>query len=89
MDATRSDKDYLVAMVSAVIDAGASTVNIPDTVGYAIPEELGNLIAYLFAHVKNMGDTVIAVHCHDDLGSGRGQFSGGHPQWGQAGGMHD
>jgi 2-isopropylmalate synthase len=68
MDATRSDKDYLVAMVSAVIDAGASTVNIPDTVGYAIPEELGNLIAYLFAHVKNIGDTVMAVHCHDDLG---------------------
>lgn len=68
MDATRSDKDYLVAMVSAVIDAGASTINIPDTVGYAIPEEFGNLIAYLFHHVKNMGDTVIAVHCHDDLG---------------------
>jgi 2-isopropylmalate synthase len=68
MDATRSDKDYLVAMVSAVIDAGACTVNIPDTVGYAIPEEFGKLIAYLFAHVKNMGDTVISVHCHNDLG---------------------
>ena len=68
MDATRSDKDYLVEMVSAVIDAGAVTVNIPDTVGYAIPEEFGNLIAYLFAHVKNMGDTIISVHCHNDLG---------------------
>jgi 2-isopropylmalate synthase len=68
MDATRSDKDYLVEMVSAVIDAGACTVNIPDTVGYAIPEEFGNLIAYLFAHVKNMGDTIIATHCHNDLG---------------------
>lgn len=68
MDATRSDRDYLVQMVSAVIDAGAVTVNIPDTVGYTIPEEFGNLIAYLFAHVKNMGDTIISVHCHNDLG---------------------
>ena len=68
MDATRSDKDYLVQMVSAVIDAGAVTVNIPDTVGYTVPEEFGNLIAYLFARVKNMGDTVISVHCHNDLG---------------------
>lgn len=68
MDATRSDKDYLVEMVSAVIDAGATTVNIPDTVGYAIPEEFGKLIAYLFANVKNMGDTIIATHCHNDLG---------------------
>lgn len=68
MDATRSDKDYLVQMVSAVIDAGAVTVNIPDTVGYTVPEEFGNLIAYLFARVKNMGDTIISVHCHNDLG---------------------
>ena len=68
MDATRSDKDYLVDMISAVIDAGARTVNIPDTVGYAIPEEFGELIAYLFANVKNMGDTIVAVHCHNDLG---------------------
>ena len=68
MDATRSDKDYLVEMVSAVIDAGAVTVNIPDTVGYTIPEEFGTLIAYLFAHVKNMGNTIISVHCHNDLG---------------------
>lgn len=68
MDATRSDKNYLVDMVSGVIDAGAGTVNIPDTVGYTIPEEFGDLIAYLFANVKNMGDTIIAVHCHNDLG---------------------
>ena len=51
-----------------MIEAGASTVNIPDTVGYAIPEEYGNLIAYIFANVKNMGDTIISVHCHNDLG---------------------
>jgi 2-isopropylmalate synthase len=68
MDATRSDKVYLVEMVSAVIEAGACTVNIPDTVGYTIPEEFGEMIAYLFTNVKNMGNTVIAVHCHNDLG---------------------
>ena len=68
MDATRSDKEYLVEIVSAVIDAGACTVNIPDTVGYTIPEEFGKLIAYLFANVKNMGNTIIATHCHNDLG---------------------
>jgi len=68
MDATRSDRKYLVEMVSAVIDAGACVVNIPDTVGYALPEEYGELIAYLFANVKNIGDTIISAHCHDDLG---------------------
>lgn len=68
MDATRSDRDYLVDMVQAVIEAGATTVNIPDTVGYAMPDELGDLIAYLFEKVKNINDTVISVHCHNDLG---------------------
>ncbi|NLN61034.1 MAG: 2-isopropylmalate synthase, partial [Deltaproteobacteria bacterium] len=68
MDATRSDRDYLCEMVEAVISEGAKTVNIPDTVGYAIPEEFGGLIAHLFAHVKNIHKAIIAVHCHNDLG---------------------
>jgi len=68
MDATRTDKDYLVEMVSAVIESGARTVNIPDTVGYAVPEEYGALIAYLFSNVKNINKAVISVHCHNDLG---------------------
>jgi 2-isopropylmalate synthase len=68
MDATRSDKDYLCEMVEAVIAAGATTVNIPDTVGYAIPGEFGDLIAMLFARVPNIGQAVISVHCHNDLG---------------------
>lgn len=68
MDATRSDRDYLCEMVEAVIAEGAKTVNIPDTVGYAIPEEFGSLIAHLFDHVKNINKAVIAVHCHNDLG---------------------
>lgn len=68
MDATRSDRDYLCEMVGAVIAAGAKTVNIPDTVGYAIPDEFGALIAYLFEKVKNIRQAVISVHCHNDLG---------------------
>jgi len=68
MDATRSDRAYLCEMIEAVIEAGAKTVNIPDTVGYAIPEEFGELIAYLISHVKNISKAIISVHCHNDLG---------------------
>jgi 2-isopropylmalate synthase len=68
MDATRTDRDYLCEMVEAVIDAGANTINIPDTVGYAIPEEFGELIAYLFYKVKNIKRAIVSVHCHNDLG---------------------
>ena len=68
MDATRSDRDYLCEMIEAVIAAGATTVNIPDTVGYAVPEEFGDLIATLFSRVKNIRQAVISVHCHNDLG---------------------
>ena len=69
-DAVRSDRDYLRQVVQAVIDAGATTVNIPDTVGYAIPDEFGDLIRYLIANVPNIDKTVISVHCHNDLGLG-------------------
>ncbi|MDI6776239.1 MAG: 2-isopropylmalate synthase [Syntrophales bacterium] len=68
MDATRTDKDYLCDMVEAAISSGARTVNIPDTVGYAIPEEFGELITYLFEKVKNIHQAIISCHCHDDLG---------------------
>ena len=68
MDATRSDREYLCDMVEAVIAEGATTVNIPDTVGYAIPVEFGELIAYLFSKVKNIKKAVLSVHCHNDLG---------------------
>jgi len=67
-DAVRSDPAYLAKVVAAVISAGAKTVNIPDTVGYAIPSEFGNLIKYLKKNVPNIGKTVISVHCHNDLG---------------------
>ncbi|MBW2561523.1 MAG: 2-isopropylmalate synthase [Deltaproteobacteria bacterium] len=67
-DATRTDRKYLSEIVEAVIDAGATTVNIPDTVGYAMPEEYGEMIAYLFETVPNIHKAVISVHTHDDLG---------------------
>ncbi|MBA4396750.1 MAG: 2-isopropylmalate synthase [Syntrophus sp. (in: bacteria)] len=68
MDATRTDRDYLCDIVEAVIAEGATTVNIPDTVGYIVPQEFGALIAYLFEKVKNIRKAVISVHCHNDLG---------------------
>lgn len=68
MDATRTDWDYLCDIVEAVIAKGATTVNIPDTVGYIMPDEFGKMIAYLFKKVKNIKKAVISVHCHDDLG---------------------
>ena len=67
-DATRSDVDYLCQVLDAVITAGATTVNIPDTVGYTTPEEYGKLITTLRARVPNIAQAVISVHCHDDLG---------------------
>ncbi len=68
MDATRTDIGYLCEVVEAVIDAGAGTVNIPDTVGYSIPSEFGALISSIRVRVKNIDKAVIAVHCHNDLG---------------------
>jgi 2-isopropylmalate synthase len=65
-DATRTDYDYLEQVTLAVIDAGASTVNLPDTVGYSVPQEYGELIARITAAVA--GRAIISVHCHDDLG---------------------
>ncbi len=67
-DAARSDVDFLCRVIEAVIGAGATTVNIPDTVGYAIPEEFGRLIATLRERVPNIDQAVISVHCHNDLG---------------------
>lgn len=66
-DTTRSDRDYLVDLYTATAEAGATTLNIPDTVGYATPEEYGELIAYLVARVKVPG-IIFSVHCHNDLG---------------------
>jgi 2-isopropylmalate synthase len=67
-DATRSDPDFLCEVLSAVIEAGATTVNIPDTVGYAVPSEFGDLIQRIRRKVRGIEQITISVHCHDDLG---------------------
>ena len=69
-DATRSDLDYLCAIIEAVIDEGATVVNIPDTVGYTIPSEYHHIISTLKQRVRNIEQAVISVHCHNDLGLG-------------------
>ena len=68
MDASRSDRNYIYRIVEAVIDAGATTVNIPDTVGYSTPDEFGDLIEGIIKNVPNIGRAIISVHCHNDLG---------------------
>jgi 2-isopropylmalate synthase len=68
MDASRSEPAYVYQMLEEVIAAGATTVNIPDTVGYAIPEEFGNFIRNIFETVPNIHQAVVSVHCHNDLG---------------------
>lgn len=67
-DASRSDRDFLVRIFSETIKAGANAINIPDTVGYAAPEEFGSLVRYLKENVEGIDDVDVAVHCHNDLG---------------------
>jgi 2-isopropylmalate synthase len=67
-DASRTEPEFLAEVVQAAIEAGATTVNIPDTVGYAMPGQYADLITYLRNHVRDINKAVISVHCHDDLG---------------------
>ena len=67
-DAGRTDNEYLAQVVEAVIKAGATVVNIPDTTGYCLPDEYGNKIKYLMEHVDGIDRAIISTHCHNDLG---------------------
>lgn len=67
-DAGRSDRDFLVEVLDEVVNAGAKTLNIPDTVGYTTPEEYGSLIKYLVDNMKNADKAIFSTHCHNDLG---------------------
>ncbi len=67
-DASRTELAYLAEVVTAAIEAGATTVNIPDTVGYTVPAEFDKLFRYLVDNVPNIDDAVLSVHCHNDLG---------------------
>ena len=69
MDATRTDIEYLYQLVEAAIAAGATTVNIPDTVGYALPSEFAKRIQDIRENVPNIDEAVVSVHCHNDLGN--------------------
>jgi 2-isopropylmalate synthase len=86
-DAGRSDQAYLFAMIEAVIEAGATVVNVPDTTGFTLPDQYGALIRSIKENVPNIDQAIISVHCHDDLGlavantisglqNGAGQFEG-------------
>lgn len=67
-DATRSDPDFLCRVFSAAVRSGASVLNIPDTVGYALPAEMDRLVRYVAAHTDGVEKAILSVHCHDDLG---------------------
>jgi len=69
-DATRSDPEFLFRVFQAVIEAGAKVINVPDTVGYTVPSDYARLITSIRERVPNLGDTIISVHCHNDLGLG-------------------
>jgi 2-isopropylmalate synthase len=68
MDASRTEPEYIYQILETVIDAGATTLNIPDTVGYAIPDEFGGLIGGILKNVPNIHRAIVSVHCHNDLG---------------------
>ncbi|MBE2315067.1 2-isopropylmalate synthase [Solirubrobacter sp. CPCC 204708] len=68
MDATRADIDFTAEVIAAAIEEGATTINIPDTVGYAMPIEYGEFLKGLYARVPALADVVLSVHCHNDLG---------------------
>ena len=67
-DASRSDRAFLAQCYTNAVAAGATTLNVPDTVGYSTPQEMAELITYLKEHVEGIENTDISVHCHDDLG---------------------
>ncbi len=67
-DAGRADLDYLVESVEAMIAAGATVINLPDTTGYCVPSEYGELVAHVIGHARGAGKVLLSVHCHDDLG---------------------
>src|SRR6266849_8094236 len=69
-DATRTEPDFLCRVLDAVVEAGASTLNIPDTVGYTMPTEFGELITTIRQRVKGIEKVTISAHCHNDLGMG-------------------
>ena len=81
-DAGRSDPEFLVKVLDIAIQAGATTLNIPDTVGYTTPEEYGGLIRFLRENVPGGKDVIFSVHCHNDLGLATANTLAGVQKWG-------
>src|SRR5204862_7474993 len=67
-DASRTEQDFLAEVVERAVEAGATTINIPDTVGYAVPSQYAAVFAHLREHVRGIDKVVLSAHCHDDLG---------------------
>ncbi len=67
-DASRSDREFLCRLISAVLEAGATVINVPDTVGFMMPEEYATLVKYLLERVDGLQNAILSVHCHNDLG---------------------
>lgn len=67
-DGSRSDRDFLCKVFEAAIEAGATICNLPDTVGYAVPDEFGELVSYVMTHTPNIHKAIVSIHCHNDLG---------------------
>ena len=88
MDATRSDWDYLCRVFAVAIDAGATTINVPDTVGYTVPDEFAALIRYIMEHVPNISESCRECPLPQRPGSRRGEFDRGGEGRRAAGGMH-
>ena len=87
-DAARTELDFLAEVVERVIEAGATTINIPDTVGYAVPSQYAAAIAHLKKHVRGIDGVVLSVHCHNDLGMAVANSFGRCPGRGTPGRMH-
>ena len=68
MDATRADVEFTAEVLTAALEEGATTINIPDTVGYAMPQEYADFLGRLYELAPRLRDVVLSVHCHDDLG---------------------
>jgi 2-isopropylmalate synthase len=88
-DASRTDAAFLVDIFSAAIEAGASVINVPDTVGYAVPWEYGAMIKYLHERINGMDKAILSVHCHNDLGLAVANSLAGSAQRRRSDRMHD
>lgn len=84
-DAGRTDNEYLARVIEAVIKAGATVINIPDTTGYCLPNEYGAKIKYLMEHVDSIDKAIISTHCHNDLGMATANTLEGGSKWSTSG----